>query len=288
MTETFPARAEFGPGPARSAAAAVLSRSRHGRRSTGSGNWSWRVLGPVAFVRLSRRAELDSPAGCGRLHPRGRRPGQGAGRGRCAQRLAEPLSPTASPSRPCPSPPRRAVRSPPKPSRRPSRPACPMGPWSSTRARPRRWATSRRRRPPRGTRSSATWAERSAGDTGRGRRGDRRPERPVVALQADGSGLYAVQALWTQARENLDITTVVCANHGYRILQVELARAGRGQLGPAAAALTDLSDPRIDWVSLAGGLGVPARAARGTSEELTAGLEWALAESGPHLLQATL
>jgi acetolactate synthase I/II/III large subunit len=113
------------------------------------------------------------------------------------------------------------------------------------------------------------------------------PERPVVALQADGSGLYTVQALWTQARENLDITTVVCANHGYRILQVELARAGQGQLGPAAAALTDLGDPRIDWVSLAGGLGVPARQV-GTSEELTAGLEWALAESGPHLLQATL
>ena len=56
------------------------------------------------------------------------------------------------------------------------------------------------------------------------------PERPVVALQADGSGLYTVQALWTQARENLDITTVVCANHGYRILQFELARAGQGQL----------------------------------------------------------
>ncbi len=113
------------------------------------------------------------------------------------------------------------------------------------------------------------------------------PDRPVVALQADGSGLYTVQALWTQARENLDITTVVCANHGYRILQFELARAGQGQLGPAAAALTDLGDPRIDWVSLARGLGVPARQV-GTAEELTAGLEWALAESGPHLLEATL
>ena len=62
------------------------------------------------------------------------------------------------------------------------------------------------------------------------------PDRPVIALQADGSGLYTVQALWTQAREDLDITTVVCANHGYRILQFELARAGQEQLGPAAAA----------------------------------------------------
>jgi acetolactate synthase I/II/III large subunit len=113
------------------------------------------------------------------------------------------------------------------------------------------------------------------------------PERPVVALQADGSGLYTVQALWTQARENLDITTAMCANYGYRILQFELARAGQGQLGPAAAALTDLGDPRIDWVSLARGLGAPATQV-GTAEELTAGLEWALTESGPHLLKATL
>ena len=81
------------------------------------------------------------------------------------------------------------------------------------------------------------------------------PDRLVVALQADGSGLYTVQALWTQARERLDITTVVCANHGYRILQYELARAGQEQLGPAAASLTNLDDPRIDWGSARRGPG---------------------------------
>jgi acetolactate synthase-1/2/3 large subunit len=113
------------------------------------------------------------------------------------------------------------------------------------------------------------------------------PDRPVIALQADGSGLYTVQALWTQARENLDITTVVCANHGYRILRFELARAGQEQLGPATASLTDLDDPRIDWVHLAQGLGVPARQVS-SAEELIAALEWALTEPGPHLLQATL
>jgi len=113
------------------------------------------------------------------------------------------------------------------------------------------------------------------------------PDRPVIALQADGSGLYTVQALWTQAREHLDITTVVCANHGYRILRFELARAGQEQLGPATASLTDLDDPRVDWVHLAQGLGVPARQAN-SAEELTAALEWALTEPGPHLLQATL
>jgi acetolactate synthase I/II/III large subunit len=110
------------------------------------------------------------------------------------------------------------------------------------------------------------------------------PDRPVVALQADGSGLYTVQALWTQAREGLDVTTVVCANDGYRILQFELARAGQ-DLGSSAARLTALEDPRIDWVALARGFGVPARRVD-SAEELTAGLEWALAEPGPHLLEA--
>jgi acetolactate synthase-1/2/3 large subunit len=113
------------------------------------------------------------------------------------------------------------------------------------------------------------------------------PDRPVVVLQADGSGLYTLQALWTQAREHLDVTTVVCANHGYRILQFELARAGQEQLGPATASLTDLDDPRIDWVRLAHGFGVPARRV-GSAEELTAALTWAQTESGPHLAQATL
>jgi acetolactate synthase-1/2/3 large subunit len=113
------------------------------------------------------------------------------------------------------------------------------------------------------------------------------PDRPVIALQADGSGLYTVQALWTQARENLDVTTVVCANHGYRILQFELARAGQERLGPATAGLTDLGNPGIDWVHLAEGFGVPAKQV-GSAEELTAALAWALAEPGPHLLQATL
>jgi acetolactate synthase-1/2/3 large subunit len=92
--------------------------------------------------------------------------------------------------------------------------------------------------------------------------------------------------LWTQARENLDITTVVCANNAYRILQFELARAGQAQQG-VAERLTDLDGPRIDWVHLAHGFGVPARAVD-SAEELTAALEWALAEPGPHLVQATL
>ena len=63
------------------------------------------------------------------------------------------------------------------------------------------------------------------------------PDRKVVALQADGSGMYTLQALWTQAREGLDITTIVCANRSYRILRVELARAGLTEPGPQALSL---------------------------------------------------
>jgi acetolactate synthase-1/2/3 large subunit len=108
----------------------------------------------------------------------------------------------------------------------------------------------------------------------------------VIALQADGSGMYTPQALWTMARERLDVTTVVCANHGYRILQLELAQAGE-RPGPAAASLLDLGNPEVDWVGLAEGLGVPARRVT-TADELLSALRWALAEAGPHLLEAVL
>jgi acetolactate synthase I/II/III large subunit len=113
------------------------------------------------------------------------------------------------------------------------------------------------------------------------------PDRPVIALQADGSGMYTLQALWTVARERLDVTAVVCANHGYRILQLELARAGGERPGPAAASLLDLGNPEVDWVGLAEGLGVPARRVT-TAGELVSALRWALAEAGPHLLEASV
>lgn len=113
------------------------------------------------------------------------------------------------------------------------------------------------------------------------------PERPVISLQADGSGLYTLQALWTQARIGLDITTVICANRVYRILQLEFSRAYKQQLGPHALALTNLSQPPIDWVGVSQGLGVPAvRVER--AEHLVRELERALTESGPHLIEALI
>jgi acetolactate synthase-1/2/3 large subunit len=113
------------------------------------------------------------------------------------------------------------------------------------------------------------------------------PDRKVIALQADGSGMYTLQALWTMARESLDVVVVVCANRSYRILQIELARAGVAEPGPKARALTDLGRPELDWTALARGLGVPA--ARATDADgFAKELARALAEPGPTLVEALL
>jgi len=112
------------------------------------------------------------------------------------------------------------------------------------------------------------------------------PDRPVVALQADGSGLYTLQALWTMARESLDVTVVVCANRAYRILQVELQRSG-ASLGPASERLMELDQPAIDWVSVGRGFGVPSVSVD-TAEALVTELDRAFAEPGPTLIEALL
>lgn len=113
------------------------------------------------------------------------------------------------------------------------------------------------------------------------------PDRRVIAFQADGSGLYTLQALWSMARESADVTVVVCANRRYRILQAELARAGVTEPGPKALALTDLSPPVIDWPALARGFGLPGVSAR-TDDELAEALGRSLAEPGPSLIEAVL
>jgi acetolactate synthase-1/2/3 large subunit len=113
------------------------------------------------------------------------------------------------------------------------------------------------------------------------------PDRPVIAFQADGSAAYTLQALWTQARESLNVTTVLCSNRSYRILQVELARAGIAEPGPAARSLTDLDRPSLDWCALARGFGVPSTRPA-NAEELASALESSLFEPGPHLIQVDL
>jgi len=113
------------------------------------------------------------------------------------------------------------------------------------------------------------------------------PDRRVIAFQADGSAMYTLQALWTQARESLNVTTVLCNNHSYRILQVELARAGVTEPGRKARSLTDLSNPDIEWTSLARGLGVAGVRVE-TAEALTRELERSLATPGPSLIEMIL
>lgn len=111
------------------------------------------------------------------------------------------------------------------------------------------------------------------------------PGRRVVCLSGDGAGLYTPQALWTMAREGLDITTIVFANRSYRILNIELARTGAGNPGPTAAAMLSLDQPAVDWVKLAESQGVAARRCE-TAEDFDRTLAAFLAEPGPHLIEA--
>ncbi len=114
------------------------------------------------------------------------------------------------------------------------------------------------------------------------------PHRRVLNLQADGSAAYTLQALWTQAREGLDVTTVLFANQAYRILELEYARTGAGeQPGPRAQQLLSLGKPDMNWTLLARGMGVPASRAA-TAGEFNAALRAALATPGPNLIEAMI
>ncbi len=110
------------------------------------------------------------------------------------------------------------------------------------------------------------------------------PDRPVINYQADGSAMYTVQALWTQAREDLHITTLISSNRAYNILKIEIERAGIKPIGPKAESLMDINNPTLDWVSLAESMGVPAVAVS-TVDELAGEINNALDEAGPHLIE---
>ena len=114
------------------------------------------------------------------------------------------------------------------------------------------------------------------------------PDRPVLCLESDGSAMYTISGLWTQARENLNVTTVVYDNSAYDILRIELARVGAGSTpGPRALDLLDLSRPTMDFVKISEGMGVPARRAT-AAEEFADALQAAFAEPGPHLIDAVV
>ena len=99
--------------------------------------------------------------------------------------------------------------------------------------------------------------------------------------------MYTLQALWMQARESLNITTLICSNRSYKILNLEFARAGIKTPGRYAQSLTSLGNPAIDWVQISKGMGLPAVAVD-SCEVLAKELKKALVEPGPHLIEMQL
>jgi acetolactate synthase-1/2/3 large subunit len=113
------------------------------------------------------------------------------------------------------------------------------------------------------------------------------PDRKVICLEGDGSGMYTVQALWTQARERLDVVTIVMANRDYRILKGELKGVGIEMPGEQANRMLGLVDPALDWICLAKGMGVEAVAVD-TAGRFNDALAAALSRKGPFLIEARL
>ena len=113
------------------------------------------------------------------------------------------------------------------------------------------------------------------------------PDRKVIGLQADGSGMYTVQGLWTQARERLDVVTIVFANRVYKILHGELKNVGAGTPGENARRMLDLDDPALDWVKMANAMGVEAARAE-TAESFFDLLRAAMSRKGPFLIEAMI
>ena len=113
------------------------------------------------------------------------------------------------------------------------------------------------------------------------------PDRKVVHLQADGSGMYTVQALWTMAREKTDIVIVLLKNDAYAILGLEMARVRENELNARMKSMLELGGPTLDWVKIATGHGVPATRAT-TAEEFHRQIEGALGAVGPHLIECQI
>jgi acetolactate synthase-1/2/3 large subunit len=113
------------------------------------------------------------------------------------------------------------------------------------------------------------------------------PNRQVFAMEADGSGMYTLQALWTQARESLNVVTVIFANQTYQILQGEMQSVGGDEPGPKASEMLRIDQPALDWVSLALGMGVPGIRVNSAEEFVTA-LRHGIETPGPFLIEAMI
>jgi len=113
------------------------------------------------------------------------------------------------------------------------------------------------------------------------------PGRPVISLEADGSAMYTIQSLWTQARERLDVTTIIIANRSYAILEFEFSRVGAEGDGNAAHELMDIGRPELSFAGLAQSMGVPGWRVDDVPGMVSA-LREALNEPGPHLIEAVV
>jgi acetolactate synthase I/II/III large subunit len=111
--------------------------------------------------------------------------------------------------------------------------------------------------------------------------------RRVLCLSADGSSMYTLQALWTMARESLNVTTVIFANRAYGVLSREFANLSVGEPGPMAKSLFSIGDPDLDWISLAKGMGIPGQSAD-SLERFASLLQRGMANNGPSLIQVSV
>jgi acetolactate synthase-1/2/3 large subunit len=113
------------------------------------------------------------------------------------------------------------------------------------------------------------------------------PDRKVMCMVGDGSAMYTIQSLWTQARENLNIVTIVFANRIYQILRGEFDGVGAGQPGQRAQDMLKIDRPTLDFVAMAKGMGVPGRAVT-TADEFNKALAEANATQGPSLIEVQM
>ncbi len=113
------------------------------------------------------------------------------------------------------------------------------------------------------------------------------PDQKVVCMHGDGGAMYTIQALWTMARENLDVCVVILANHKYQILQVELARVGAQTMNKKTLDMLDLTNPNLDFVAIGRGMGVESSRAT-TAEEFNDQFASAMKQRGPRLIEAEL
>jgi acetolactate synthase-1/2/3 large subunit len=113
------------------------------------------------------------------------------------------------------------------------------------------------------------------------------PDRKVICMVGDGSAMYTLQSLWTQAREGLNVLTIVFANRIYQILRGEFDGVGAGEPGQRALDMLKIDRPTLDWVALAKGMGVPGRSVT-TADEFVKALAEAMPEKGPRLIEVQM